>query len=244
MEIRSSQEAAVVLNGFKSPGRVALVGANSEIGLAIVAQLPADQPREVILVGRTGEYALDVTDKAARTRVISELFDKADVDIAIIAVGLLGNDPEKSDCENLLAAIDVNYVSTLHLLELISERMKIQAHGTILVISSFAQVRPRADNFGYGSTKAGLDFYARGLALKLEGTGVKIKILRPGFVKSKMTQGMSATPFNITSDECGKYGVQALASEKLVTWAPAILKYVATVFALLPAPIFRKISQR
>lgn len=233
-----------MLNGFKSPGRIALIGAHSEIGLAIVAQLPANQAREVILVGRTGDYALDVTDKAARIKVVAELFDRGDVDVAIIAVGLLGNDPEKSDCDNLLAAMDVNYVGTVHLLELISERMKAQSHGTILVISSFAQVRPRADNFGYGSTKAGLDFYARGLALKLHGTGVEIKILRPGFVKSKMTQGMSTTPFSITSKECGKYGVQALTSQKLVTWAPPTLKYVAAIFASLPAPIFRKISQR
>ena len=233
-----------MLNGFKSPGRIVLIGANSEIGLAILAQLPQDMGREVILVGRTGDYALDVTDKAARIRVVSELFDRGDVDLAVVAVGLLGNNSELSVSENLLATMEVNYVGTVHLLDLISERMKIQSHGTILVISSFAQVRPRADNFGYGSTKAGLDFYARGLALKLVGTGVKIKILRPGFVKSKMTQGIGATPFSITADECGMCGVIAINSKKLVTWAPSILKYVAYVFVALPAPIFRKISQR
>ena len=233
-----------MLNGFKSPGRIVLIGANSEIGLAILAQLPEDMGREVILVGRTGDYALEVTDRAARVRVVSELFDGGDVDLAVVAVGLLGNNSELSVSENLLAAMEVNYVGTVHLLDLISERMKIQSHGTILVISSFATVRPRADNFGYGSTKAGLDFYARGLALKLVGTGVKIKILRPGFVKSKMTQGMGATPFSITADECGVYGIKAINSKKLVTWAPWFLKYIARMFVALPAPIFRKISQR
>ena len=233
-----------MLNGFKSPGRIVLIGANSEIGLAILAQLPQDMGREVILVGRTGDYALEVTDRAARVRVVSELFDGGDVDLAVVAVGLLGNNSELSVSENLLAAMEVNYVGTVHLLDLISERMKIQSHGTILVISSFATVRPRVDNFGYGSTKAGLDFYARGLALKLVGTGVKIKILRPGFVKSKMTQGMGATPFSITADECGVYGIKAINSKKLVTWAPWFLKYIARMFVALPAPIFRKISQR
>jgi decaprenylphospho-beta-D-erythro-pentofuranosid-2-ulose 2-reductase len=233
-----------MLNGFKNPGRVALVGSNSEIGLAIISQLPENNARELLLVGRSGEFALDVTDKAGRERVVADLFSQGDLDVAVIAVGLLGNNPELNATDNLLATMEVNYVGTIHLVELIAERMKSQAHGQILIISSFAQVRPRPDNYGYGSTKAGLDFYARGLASALEGTGVSIKILRPGFVQSKMTVGMESAPFAITAEECGRYGVAALTSKKLVTWAPSLLKYVALVFRSLPPVIFRKISQR
>ena len=233
-----------MLNGFKNPGRIVLIGGESDIGLSIVAQLSPDKSREVILVGRTGEWALDVTDKAARERVVEKLFVGRDLDLAIIAVGVLGKDPTLSASDNLVQAMDVNYLSTVHLLSLISDRMANQAHGKILVISSFAQVRPRDDNYGYGSTKAGLDFYARGLSSKLKGTGVTIKILRPGFVKSKMTEGLATPPFTITTEECGRYGVVALKSKKLVTWAPSILKYVSVLFNFLPLPIFRKISQR
>ena len=233
-----------MLNGFKNPGRVALIGGESEIGLSIVAQLPPDKSRQVILVGRSGEYALDVTKKDAREEMVEKLFSGKDLDLVIIAVGVLGKDPTLSAADNLVQAMDVNYLSTVHLLSLISDRMKNQAHGTILVISSFAQVRPRDDNFGYGSTKAGLDFYARGLASKCKGTGVTIKILRPGFVKSKMTEGLATPPFTITSQECGRYGVLALKSQQVVTWAPAILKYISVIFKSLPLPIFRKISQR
>jgi len=233
-----------MLNGFKSMGRLALIGSGSEIGQAIIAKLMEQKKSEVIQVGRTGEFALDITDKSARERLVNQLFAKGDLDLAVIAVGVLGNNAEKSASENLLEVIDVNYLGTLHLLALIAERMKIQAHGTVLVISSFAQVRPRVDNFAYGSTKAGVDFYARGLAEELRGSGVEIKILRPGFVKSKMTAGMAIAPFAITSDECAKYAVRAITSKKVVTWAPSLLKYVAVVFATMPAPIFRRISQR
>ena len=233
-----------MLNGFKNPGRIVLIGGESDIGLSIVAQLSPDKSREVILVGRTGEWALDVTDKAARERVVEKLFAGRDLDLAIIAVGVLGKDPTLSAADNLVQAMDVNYLSTVHILSLISDRMANQAHGTILVISSFAQVRPRDDNYGYGSTKAGLDFYARGLSSKLKGTGVTIKILRPGFVKSKMTEGLATPPFTITTEECGRYGVVALKSKNVVTWAPSILKYVSVIFKSLPLPIFRKISQR
>jgi len=244
MALRPGQEAALMLNGFKNPGRVALIGSRSDIGLSIVEHLPQDPSREVILIGRSGDYELDVTDKAAREKVIAQLFDAGDVDLVVIAVGLLGKDPEFSPSENLLAAIDVNYLSSAHLMELISERMKQQAHGTILIISSFAQVRPRDDNFRYGSTKAGIDFYARGLASSLQGSGVSVKILRPGFVKSKMTEGMEVAPLSITAEECGKYGVAALSSKKVVTWAPSKLKYAAVIFRALPSALFKKISQR
>lgn len=233
-----------MLNGFKNPGRIALIGAESDIGLSIVAQLPKSNSREIILVGRSGEYALDVREKAAREALVEKLFEGIDLDLVIIAVGVLGKDEKLSAADNLVQAMEVNYVGTVHLLSLISERMKNQAHGTILVISSFAQVRPRDDNFGYGSTKAGLDFYARGLASKLKGTGVSIKILRPGFVISKMTKGLATPPFTISTEECGRYGVLALKSSTVITWAPSKLKYVAIIFKSLPLPLFRKISQR
>ena len=233
-----------MLNGFKNPGRIVLIGGSSEIGMAIVTQLPENKSRQVILVDRTGDYALDVTDKVGREQVVARIFDDGDLDLVIIAVGLLGNNQELTTADNLVAAMEVNYVGTVHLLELIAERMKKQAHGQILAISSFAQVRPRPDNFRYGSTKAGLDFYARGLALSLEGTGVTLKILRPGFVRSKMTAGMDDAPFAITVQECGAYGVKALQSKNLITWAPSLLKYVAFIFKSLPPAIFSKISSR
>jgi decaprenylphospho-beta-D-erythro-pentofuranosid-2-ulose 2-reductase len=233
-----------MLNGFKSPGRIALIGDKSDIGRSIIDQLLVNKKAEVIDVGLTGKFALDVTDKSGREAIVEKIFATGDLDLAIIAVGLLGKDPKLSEADNLVAMMDVNYLSTVHLLKLISDRMKNQAHGMILVISSFAQVRPRDDNFGYGSTKAALDFYARGLSSKLKGTGVTIRILRPGFVTSKMTAGLTSPPFTISTEECGRYGVQALKSRKLVTWAPSILKYVAILFKALPQTTFRKISQR
>ena len=77
-----------MLNGFKNPGRVALIGSESGIGRSILSQLPENKSREVVLVGRTGEYALDVTDSAAREKVIGRILSESDLDLAIIAVGL------------------------------------------------------------------------------------------------------------------------------------------------------------
>src|ERR1035437_5309350 len=135
-----------MLNGFKSPGRVALIGAEGDIGRSILSQIHPTNAPEVILVCRSGEYALDVTDKSAREKMVEKLFATGDLDLAVIAVGLLGTDRAMNAADNLVAAMEVNYVGTVHILKLVSDRMKNQAHGTILVISSFAQNRPRDDN--------------------------------------------------------------------------------------------------
>ena len=59
-----------------------------------------------------------------------------------------------------------------------------------------------------------------------------------------MTAGMDDAPFAITVQECGAYGVKALQSKNLITWAPSLLKYVAFIFKSLPPAIFSKISSR
>ena len=73
---------------------------------------------------------------------------------------------------------------------------------------------------------------------------MSLKILRPGFVKSKMTEGLVNPPLSITSEVCGKYGVKALNSRGTVTWAPSPLRYVAFIFKILPGPLYRMVADR
>jgi decaprenylphospho-beta-D-erythro-pentofuranosid-2-ulose 2-reductase len=251
-----------MLNAFHSPQSVVLVGATSEIGQSILKALPlenldscflvARHPKEAaltlkqILPTRTKllEVELQASDTRMHEQVVNQLFAEGDLDIAIIAIGVLGNDPELNEFANALEVMNVNYVASGHLTLLIAERMKSQGHGQILVISSFAQTRPRVDNFVYGSSKAGLDFMVRGLNDTLIGTGVSIHILRPGFVRTRMTRLMSDAPFTVNPDVVGKLAVKLLKSGDTVGYAPPILKVVASVFKLLPQNIFIKLSNR
>ena len=52
--------------------------------------------------------------------------------------------------------------------------------------------RARRANFVYGSSKAGMDTFFQGLGDSLVGSGVKVMIVRPGFVDTKMTKGLDA----------------------------------------------------
>jgi len=251
-----------MLNGFRSPQTVALLGATSEIGQSILRHLPLENLNTCYLAAREPEIALDslrnlipahaelvtIDFHAEKTQthrqIVDQLFEQKDLDVAIIAAGTLGHDPVLDDVANVLDMMNVNYVGSAHLMLLIAERMKKQAHGQILIISSFAQTRPRTDNFEYGSTKAGLDFMARGLSEKLRGTGVSISILRPGFVRTRMTKLLSPAPFAVDPDTVGKLGAELLKKEGSVAFAPPILKWVAVIFKVLPQSVFRRISNR
>lgn len=229
-----------MLNSFKSPQRIALIGGTSEIGNAIIEFLPKGAITEVIRIDRKNSD-FDATDEVARRKIVDSLFVQ-DVDIVIIAIGALGNDTSISKESNLLNMIQVNYVATTHLLYLIASKMKVQCHGEILIISSFAQERPRKDNFAYGSTKAGIDFYARGLAQELRSSGVSLKILRPGFVTTRMTAGMKPAPFTISPKQAGLVGAKLIQGRSRIGYAPSILKLVAIVFRKLPEKIFIRLT--
>jgi decaprenylphospho-beta-D-erythro-pentofuranosid-2-ulose 2-reductase len=251
-----------MLNAFHSPQTVALLGATSEIGQAILKALPLENLDSCFLVARHPEEAtlslkkilptrtkmleveFQASDTVMHAQVVNRLFAEGDLDLAVIAIGVLGNDPELAESANALDVMNVNYVASGNLMLLIAERMKLQGHGQILVISSFAQTRPRVDNFVYGSSKAGLDFMARGLNDTLLGTGVSIHILRPGFVRTRMTRLIPDAPFTVNPDEVGKLAVKLLKSGDNLGYAPPILKVVALVFKLLPQNIFIKLSNR
>ena len=251
-----------MLNAFHSPQSVVLIGATSEIGQSILKALPQDNLDTCFVVARDPKRAADslkeflpsrarlieINFQADETQyhreIVGHLFAEGDLDVAIIATGVLGNSPDLDDAANALDVMNVNYVACAHLMLLIAEKMKSQGHGQIEVISSFAQTRPRMDNFIYGSSKAGLDFMARGLNEKLNGAGVSIRILRPGFVRTRMTRGISEAPFTVNSDVVGKLAVKLLKGGESVGYAPPMLKWVALVFRFLPQNIFRKISNR
>lgn len=251
-----------MLNAFHSPQSVALIGATSEIGQSIIKALPHDSLEYVYGVARDPQRAtislreilpsriklVDILFAAEQTashkEVVDQLFDACDLDVAIIAIGVLGNKSDLDETSNALEVMNINYVASAHLMLLIAEKMKLQGHGQIEIISSFAQTRPRVDNFVYGSSKAGLDFMARGLNEKLKGTGVSVCVLRPGFVRTRMTKLMPEAPFAINANVVGKLAVKLLKDGEVVGYAPTILKWVAVAFKLLPANIFRKLSNR
>jgi NAD(P)-dependent dehydrogenase (short-subunit alcohol dehydrogenase family) len=106
-----------------------------------------------------------------------------------------------------------------------------------------AGARVRRANYVYGSAKAGLDGFARGLADALHGSGVRLLLVRPGFVIGRMTDGMSPAPLSSTPPQVAEATARALAKGRTEIWVPALLGPVVFGLRLLPRSVWRRMPR-
>jgi decaprenylphospho-beta-D-erythro-pentofuranosid-2-ulose 2-reductase len=244
---------------------VLVLGGGSEIAQAIVDRLASDRCRLVVLAGRDPEaleaglerarragasraeaVAFDALDPASHRKVVDAVFDEhGDIDMVIVAFGVLGAQPDfDADPASAAQAVDTNFAGGVSASLAVADRFRRQGHGTLVVLSSVAGVRTRADNYVYGSTKAGLDAFAQGLGDALVGTGARVVVVRPGFVHTRMTEGMTPAPFSTTPEKVADAVITGMAKGREVIWAPPVLAVVFGIFRLLPRAVWRRVSAR
>ncbi len=243
--------------------RVLLLGGTSEIGLAVLSALDLAPDAEVILAGRDPqrlEAAGKSLHQSQRGQVTVVRYDAMETgthqafaeevcaggvpDVVIAATGVLTPQEElERDVRLAAAMIETNFTGHVTVLLAFGAAMRRRGSGTIVVLSSVAAVRPRKFNSVYGATKAALDAFARGYADSLHGTGVRVLLVRPGFVTGKMTAGMKPAPLATTPEGVGAAVARALRSPgKSVVWVPAPLDGLAAVMKLIPRPVWRKLE--
>jgi decaprenylphospho-beta-D-erythro-pentofuranosid-2-ulose 2-reductase len=250
-----------VNDALGTPRRILLLGGSSEIGLAIVRRLLADRPGEILLAGRGSERraaaALALRDEGHRVvelefdadevtghaAVIDAATSDGDLDLAIVAFGVLGD--QRTLLEDPAAAVDLvrtNYAGAVSVGLLLARALRQQGHGAILALSSVAAERPRRSNFIYGSSKAGFDAFFSGLADELHGTGVTVSVLRPGFVRSRMTAGLEEAPLATDPEVVAEAAHTTLRTRAPVAWVPRPLRWVMAVLRHLPRAVFRRLD--
>ena len=250
-------------DGLGAPQSLFLLGGTSDIGLAVVRALTEGPLRTVVLAGRRQEtlesvatdlrndgvkevdtVLFEADDTSTHGALIDDVFDRhADIDIVLMAHGVLGDQEEaEQDPDEAVRILETNFVGSASLGLHAARRLKQQGHGTLVVLSSVAGERARRANFVYGSSKAGLDAFFQGLGDSLVGTGVRVLIVRPGFVRTKMTTGMDEPPMSTDAEEVAKVIVSAIANGKEQAWAPPQLRFVMAGVRHLPRPLFRKLK--
>jgi decaprenylphospho-beta-D-erythro-pentofuranosid-2-ulose 2-reductase len=247
-----------VIDAVGNPQSILLLGGTSEIGLATVEAFASDRPLRVVLAGRASERlesaktrleargcAVEVIPFDARegdVEVVAKAFTSGDVDVALVAFGLLGdNEKAWTDVATAVELAQVNYTAAVGVGVALGERMTAQGHGAIVAFSSVAGERPRRSNFVYGSTKAGLDAFYSGLTEALRPVGVHVTVVRPGFVHTRMTEGLKPAPLSTTPEAVAAVVVDAVRTQKELVWAPAPLRFVMSALRHVPRPIFRRL---
>lgn len=242
--------------------RIVVLGGTSEIALAIVAELLRAGPREVVLVGRdaarldaavgrltragcnqVSSLELDADDTHLHEDAVAEAIGRAGgADLVIVAVGVLGErGGVPRDVGDALDVLRVNVVGAGSLLISAARALARQGSGTIVVLSSVAGERVRPANVVYGAAKAGLDALAQGLGDALHADGVRVMIVRPGFVNTRMTRGLATPPLASDPDTVAREVVRGLERGSRVVWAPRALRLMMLVMRTLPRPLLRRL---
>jgi decaprenylphospho-beta-D-erythro-pentofuranosid-2-ulose 2-reductase len=249
-----------VIDAVGNPQSLLLLGGTSEIALATAERYATRRPLRVVLAARPTErldaaaarldrvgatvvtLPFDAADTASHPAVIEKAFADGDIDVTLVAFGLLG-DQEKAWTDHATAVelAQVNYVGAVSVGVLVAKTLQRQGHGALVALSSAAAERARRANFGYGSTKAGLDAFYSGLTMALRPSGVAVTVVRPGFVHTKMTEGLKAAPLSTTPEAVAAVVVDAVRNRRELVWAPAPLRLVMSVLRHLPRAVFRRL---
>ncbi|GAA2720055.1 decaprenylphospho-beta-D-erythro-pentofuranosid-2-ulose 2-reductase [Cellulomonas aerilata] len=248
------------MDAVGTPQSVLLLGGTSEIGLATVRALVARRPARVVLAARPSAARddaaaalgaaghavtaldFDARDTGTHPAVVDAAFADGDVDVAVVAFGVLG-DQERAwqDHDAALEMFAVNTTAAVSVGVLLGARMAAQGHGAVVALSSVAGERPRRSNFVYGASKSGMDAFYTGLREALRPDGVRVLVVRPGFVRTAMTEGLKPAPLATDADAVATLVVAALVAGKETVWAPPPLRWVMSALRHVPAPIFRRL---
>lgn len=249
-----------MIDAVGNPQSLLLLGGTSEIGLAVAMKYAKRRPLRVVLAARPSErldkaaeqlreagatvstVEFDALDTGSHAAVLDKAFGDGDIDVTVVAFGLLG-DAEQAwqDHARAVELAQVNYTAPVSVGVLLAERLRRQGHGRVVALSSVAGERVRRSNFVYGSTKAGMDGFYLGLGEALRGEGITVTVVRPGFVRTKMTEGMKPAPLSATADQVADVVVDAVAKRKELVWAPAPLRVLFSILRHIPRPVFRRL---
>ncbi|HEY8372963.1 MAG TPA: decaprenylphospho-beta-D-erythro-pentofuranosid-2-ulose 2-reductase [Pseudonocardiaceae bacterium] len=249
-----------MIDAVGNPQSLLVLGGTSEIGLAVAEKYAARRPLRVVLAARPSErldaaaerlrakgctvttLPFDARRPETHTEVVEKAFAEGDIDVTVVAFGVLG-DQERAwtDVEAARELAEVNYVAAVTTGVALAARLRRQGHGTLVALSSVAGERARRSNFVYGSTKAGMDAFYTGLTEALRPSGVRVCVVRPGFVHTRMTEGLTPAPLSVTPQQVADIVVDAVHRRRELVWAPAPLRWVMSVLRHLPRAIFRRL---
>lgn len=250
------------MNDTADTGVVVIFGGRSEIGLEVakrlapgatvllVARRCGDLDGEVAAVRAAGAAAVAVREfdadalESHRPLVDGIIDDFGPIGTAVLAFGILGDqDRAEKDPAHAAAVLHTDFVAQASLLTVLASTMRATGSGRLVAFSSIAGARVRRANYVYGSAKAGLEGFCNGLADALHGSGVRLLVVKPGFVIGRMTEGMQPAPMSSTPAQVADAAAQALRKGRSAVWVPAPMALLAFAFRMMPRFVWRRLPR-
>jgi short-subunit dehydrogenase len=244
------------------PKRILVLGATSGIAEA-TCRLWAERGDSLFLVARGADkvatVAADLLTRGAgyvgtavadldRTALHAELLAHAvnslgGLDIVFLALGVLGDAPESErSFAEAGRILHTNFTAPMSLLTWLANYCAQRHHGTLAVLSSVAGERGRKSNYVYGSSKAGLSTFVDGLRNRIDREGVRVMTIKPGPVKTAMTEGMKGSAKFADVNAVAATLVREIDKGTGIVYVPGIWRVIMAVIRLIPDRVFKKMN--
>lgn len=187
-------------------------------------------------------HEFDALDVAGHDRFVDALPSLPG--IAVCAVGLMGDQAvNEQDGAAAVMVMRSNFEGPANVLAVLANRFVQRGHGTLVGISSVAGERGRATNYVYGSAKAGFTAFLSGLRNRLAARGVHVVSVLPGFVATRMTEGMKL-PGRLTAqpDEVANAIAKAVATGRNIVYVRPVWQLIMLIIRNIPEPIFKRLK--
>jgi decaprenylphospho-beta-D-erythro-pentofuranosid-2-ulose 2-reductase len=244
------------------PRRILVLGATSGIAEACI-RLWANRGDALYLVARNedklavvaadartrgashiGSAVANLDDTNAHAEVLAHAINSlGGLDVAFLALGVLG---DQGDAEKNFATagqiLHTNFVAPVSLLTWLANYAAQRHAGTLAVLSSVAGERGRKSNYVYGSSKAGLTAFVDGLRNRIDRDGVRVMTIKPGPVKTAMTEGMKGSAKFADVEAVAASLVKAIDRGDDVVYVPGIWRVIMAVIRAIPERVFKKMN--
>lgn len=165
------------------------------------------------------------------------------LDVVVLTAGVFATQAElESNPELAETLIRVNFSNTVLFVETAKRLLLDEGGGTLCVFSSVAGERGRKPVIIYGAAKAGLTRYLEGLDHKHRADGLRVVTVKPGFVKTSMTEGLTPPPFAGEPGPVADRVLNAIDRGSPVVYAPGAWKYVMAIIRAMPRAVMRRVD--
>lgn len=238
-----------------------VLGSNSEVAQAFVEKMLKEKNKFKTIylftsnVATTKKFAQHIDVKYSQFSKIIEVdllnpidysqLEDVDSDLLFCATGFLGKDTEEGlyDEKNTENIININYAKLVPLINFFAHKMERKRKGEIIALSSVAGERGRQSNFIYGSAKAGFTAYLAGLRNYLFHKKVHVLTIKPGFMATKMTEGLPLNPkLTATPEQAANTIYKAHKNKKNVAYVLPIWALIMLIIRNVPEFIFKRLK--
>ncbi len=193
---------------------------------------------------RVESYELDLNEFNRHQQMIDTAVNTlGGLDAVLVAHGTLGDQSRsQASVEETLRQFSTNGLSYISLLTLLANYFETQRKGNITVISSVAGDRGRASNYVYGSAKAAVTAFMGGLRNRLNGCGVTVTTIKPGFVDSPMTAHLKKNALFASTEQVGTRIYRAMKRGEDIVYVPWFWMFILMILRNIPERIFKRLN--